>query len=297
LQRQSTNDVRLLAPNRSVLTVLTSPTGRILDLLRLLKEEDTSILALTLPGYTAATGRYLKSRIFFMDKVSVEDCSGEWYLVDLDGAQAKAQLERLRLEAPGLDRVTSGVTFGATVRVVGQPGLAGTGYRLVAPAAARQIIEQALAEAGGERLDSTLYEILRIEAGLPVAGAELNERYTPLETGLGEAISSTKGCYTGQEVIARQLTYDKVTQHLAGLRLSGPVTAGLPVLAEGRAVGTVTSFAQSPVYGPIALAILKRPFHEPGREVQVGEGESVRATVSALPFAPGRPEDLAHLSS
>jgi folate-binding protein YgfZ len=179
--------------------------------------------------------------------------------------------------------------------VVGQPGLAGTGYRLVAPAIARQAVEQALAEAGGERLDPALYEILRVEAGLPAAGAELDERYTPLETGLGEAISSTKGCYTGQEVIARQLTYDKVTQHLAGLRLSAPVTSGLPVLAEGRGVGTVTSFAQSPVYGPIALAILKRPFHEPGREVQVGEG--VRATVSALPFAPDRPEDLAHLSS
>lgn len=297
LQRQSTNDVRLLAPNRSVLTVLTSPTGRILDLLRLLKEQDATILALTLPGYAAATGRYLKSRIFFMDKVSVEDCSGQWSLFDLEGARAGELLGSLGLETPGIDQVTSGDVFGTAVRVVGQPGLAGTGFRLIVPAAALLVVEKSLAEAGGERLDHARYEILRVEAGLPAAGTELDERYTPLETSLDGAISSTKGCYTGQEVIARQLTYDKVTQRLAGLRLSAPVAAGLPVFVEGRAIGAVTSFAQSPVYGPIALAILKRPFHEPGREVQVGAGEGIRATVSGLPFSSDPPEDLDPISS
>jgi folate-binding protein YgfZ len=101
---------------------------------------------------------------------------------------------------------------------------------------------------------------MRVEAGLPAAGAELSEDYTPLEAGLAAAISSTKGCYTGQEVLARQITYDKVTQHLCGLRLTRRAQPGGRVWApDGSPVGRVTSAATSPRFGEIALAVVKRP--------------------------------------
>jgi tRNA-modifying protein YgfZ len=130
-------------------------------------------------------------------------------------------------------------------------------------------------------LSDAEYEILRLEAGLPAAGHELTEEYTPLETGLEQLVSTSKGCYTGQEVLARQVNYDKVTRHLAGLRLKAEVPAGSSVTSEGKPAGIITSIAISPRLGPIALAVLRRPYHEPGTAVSVGE---IKGTVEALPF-------------
>jgi folate-binding protein YgfZ len=278
----------MLAPGRSVLTVLTSPTGRILDVLHLVREEGQagpSLLALTLPDQAGKTAAFLKNRIFFMDQVAVTDTGAEFIQVDLEGVEASALLGRLGLDPPGLDEVTSGEIHNLPIRVIGKRGLAGLGYRLLAPSPADAVLEDTLALAGATRLEVPEYEILRVEAGLPAAGAELIETYTPLEAGLDRAISSTKGCYTGQEVIARQVTYDKVTQHLTGLKLDLPVKAGDEIWAEGRQVGKITSAVASPRLGPIALGIIKRPYHTPGQTVAVGKAGLDRlATVVTLPF-------------
>jgi folate-binding protein YgfZ len=286
LQRQSTNDVNKLAPGKSVLTVLTTPAARILDVLRMMIDEDGAIGAVTLPGYAGETARYLKSRIFFMDKVAVEDAGAEFFQVDLEGRKAHAVLSRLGLDlAPGVDEVTTGEVQGVPVRVIGQAGLAGTGFRLLAPTGSAGQIESTLRGAGAERLTPGQYEIFRIEAGLPAARAELSEEYTPLETGLERAVSDGKGCYTGQEVIARQVTYDKVTQRLAGLRLAEPVEVGERIWAEGRIVGRITSYADSPSFGPIALGIIKRPFYEPGTSLETGSDlRKAPAKAVSLPF-------------
>ena len=106
--------------------------------------------------------------------------------------------------------------------------------------------------------------------------------YSPLEAGLAWACAENKGCYTGQEIIARQVTYDKVTRVLVGLRSAALLAPGADVLAAGRAVGSVTSAAFSPaLQTPVALAILKRPAHEPGTVVTVGDAAAV---VTPLPF-------------
>jgi folate-binding protein YgfZ len=136
-------------------------------------------------------------------------------------------------------------------------------------------------------LQDQTYQILRVEAGIPAPRAELTEDYTPLETGLGWAVAEGKGCYTGQEVIARQLTYDKVTQHLVGLRLNRSAQPGKRVWAEGKPAGAVTSAVHSPRFGEIALAIIKRPHHQAGTLVHAGdtEAQSIPATVTSLPFS------------
>ena len=79
------------------------------------------------------------------------------------------------------------------------------------------------------------YETLRVEAGLPAVGHELTEDYTPHETNLAAWISETKGCYTGQEILARQVTYDKITRHLVGLKLDAPAQAAATIPSQGRA--------------------------------------------------------------
>jgi folate-binding protein YgfZ len=132
-------------------------------------------------------------------------------------------------------------------------------------------------------LSPEAYEVRRVELGLPGPARELTEDYTPLETNLDAAISDSKGCYTGQEIIARQVTYDKITKRMAGLKLQAPVAAGAAVHVEGRGAGEVTSAVHSPNCGAIALAILKRPHHAPGTAVTVGE-EGTRGVVVALPF-------------
>jgi len=143
-----------------------------------------------------------------------------------------------------------------------------------------------LAEAGARGLVGEAYETVRVEAGLPAAGRELTDAYTPLETGLRAAVHEAKGCYTGQEVLARQINYDKITRQMVGLRLETPVQRGAAVQVEGRGAGEVTSAVVSPRFGAIALAVVKRPHFEPGTVVMVASGEeTARGEVVALPFA------------
>jgi folate-binding protein YgfZ len=126
-----------------------------------------------------------------------------------------------------------------------------------------------------------------VENRLPAPEAELTGDFTPLEIGLEAAVSTTKGCYTGQEVIARQLNYDKVTQHLVVLRMQAPGKAGERAWVEGRPVGLLTSAAQSLRFGPLALAVIKRPYHQPKTGVIIGgDGKAggTPAVVAELPL-------------
>ncbi len=183
-------------------------------------------------------------------------------------------MQRLGIQAPALNRLSEGEIAGKRVRILAVEGCFGPGYRLLAAAPDRELVEAALQQNGALRLSPASFESLRVEAGQPQAGKELSEDYTPLEAGLLGAVADGKGCYTGQEIIARQLTYDKVTQQLCGLRLPGSAAAGERIYAEGKPAGTLTSFSQSPRFGPIALAILKRPYFQPGTQVAVGSAAS-----------------------
>jgi folate-binding protein YgfZ len=126
-------------------------------------------------------------------------------------------------------------------------------------------------------------ECLRIEAGRPRLGFELGDDVIPQEAALNDrAISFTKGCYVGQETVARLYYKGKPNRHLRGLRLSTPAERGQPVVAGEREVGRVASTCVSPTHGPIALALLRREVGV-GDSVQVGDGGAV-AEVVELPF-------------
>jgi folate-binding protein YgfZ len=284
LQRQTTNDLSVLVPGQAVLTVLVSPTARTLDVLHIIDREE-ELLLLTLPGHGENTFNYLRRRIFFNDKVHLEDASREFSQIDLEGPGASVALNSLGFgTAPQMDEVLTINDDGAHVIAVGVQGLTGLGVRLVVPAGAAESIEQALLQAGAERISTESREILRIEAGMPGAGAELVEEYTPLEVGLQSAVSGEKGCYPGQEVLARQITYDKVTRQMVGLRLGAPAQPGTRLLADGAAAGEITSAAVSPRFGPIALGVIKRPHYEVGTRLQVDVEEQVTVEVVTLPF-------------
>ena len=293
LQRQTTNDLGLLTDSTPLVTVLTSPTARILDVLTLVKTTDPvsgegQLLALTLPGRAEATAAYLNSKIFFMDNVTVVDVSGKYGQTEVIDPGAAELVSALGFQDPnGLSLVQSVVYQEQTLSLVRQEQLP---LRLLMNKSLEASVSADLQTRGGRLLSAQEFETARIEAGRPGPSDELTTDYTPLENNLKWAISETKGCYTGQEVIARQITYDKITRKLVGLQMEAEVAAGAKVWAGKQAAGSVTSTTLSGRYGPIALAMIKRPHYETGAPVTIGNQESgVAGTIVNLPFSAEQP--------
>jgi folate-binding protein YgfZ len=144
-------------------------------------------------------------------------------------------------------------------------------------------VRAALLAASAPAGTDELYEVLRIEAGLPRFGVEIGEEYIPLEANLWDDVSFTKGCYIGQEIIARMESRGKQARVLAGLRLAAPLDADgeRAVRIDGQPAGQVTSVAYSPALGPIALAFIKPALANPGAKATVG---GVQALIAELPF-------------
>ena len=156
------------------------------------------------------------------------------------------------------------------------------GVDLIGPSDAAAAAGEALRDAGAEPVTEAAAEVLRVESGRPRFGREMTTATIPEEGGINErAVSFTKGCYIGQETVARLHYRGKPNRRLRGLRLSEPVEAGAPVRLGERELGLVGTAAISPSRGPIALAILRREA-EPGARVEVGERAT--AEVVELPF-------------
>ncbi|MQC26061.1 MAG: aminomethyl transferase family protein, partial [Chloroflexi bacterium] len=168
-----------------------------------------------------------------------------------------------------VNAVVEGSNESGALRVIGQRGpTQPDSFLVLAKAELQETIQAALETNSGEALSATSAKLLRVEAGLPGAGELLGD-FTPFEVELAERVSGSKGCYTGQEVLARQVTYDKVTRQLAQLAVDGAVEVGADVLAGDKLVGKVSSVATSPRFGELALAVLRKPAHEPGTRLVI----------------------------
>jgi folate-binding protein YgfZ len=164
------------------------------------------------------------------------------------------------------------------------------GYDLLFPTGLTPRVIDAAQLAGLQEISPARADILRIEAGRPRFGIDMTADTIPLEAGIEDrAISMTKGCYVGQEVIVRVLHrgHGRVARRLVGLRAEGSdaLAAGSAIRSDGRAIGAVTSAAVSPEFGSIALGYVQRDFTQPDTRVEVGGDEAhTAATVVALPF-------------
>jgi folate-binding protein YgfZ len=168
-----------------------------------------------------------------------------------------------------------------------------TGFDLFLPPSSASAVSQALAAAGAVPADQQTYEVLRVEAGWPVLGKDMDEERLVMEAGrTRQAISYTKGCFLGQEPIVMARDRGHVNRTLLGLRIAADVlvASGAKVLHEGKDVGQVTSSVRSPRLGVIALAYLQRGSQTPGTEVEIDTPDGRRAAVIAsLPFSPTDP--------
>jgi aminomethyltransferase len=169
--------------------------------------------------------------------------------------------------------------------VAGCAPLCGGGAAVYAPPEALAELAAALADAGAAALDADTLDVLRVEAGHGAFGRELSAEYIPLETNLWDAISFNKGCYIGQEIIARMESRGRLAKQLRGLRLPEGLPGGLALPAKlaigDKEAGDLTSLAESPRHGLIGLAYVRSAHAEPGTALEVG---GAHAEVAALPF-------------
>lgn len=287
LQRMSTNDINTLQPGQAAVTILTSPVARIDAVFTVLCRPD-ELWLLPAPGGAEDLAQRLRSQIFFMDKVKVTDLSQEYTRLRVIGPKAGAVLAKtgfaVQDEPDGTFEEENGVV------ALKQMAYDLPGYELIVPAADVQALVERLGAVGAHLLpeeeaeDGGAYEIRRVELGRPRVGHELVDDFNPLEAGMAWVCAENKGCYTGQEIIARQISYDKVTKTLVGLYSQEPLDVGTDIEAadESRAAGMVTSAVYSPNLGrPIALAVIRRPHNQPGTTL-TADGQTV--TVVGLPF-------------
>ena len=290
LQRLSTNDFRKLAPGAGLPTVLATATGRVIALLVACATEDAIYLR-TPRDRAGALAAHFNSLIFWNDELEVSDLSAETIQFGLFGPGATewladtvgALLDDLQPYA-----WRDGAIGSVPTMIQRSGALEASDWTIVTAAKHRSEVHSVLAAA--PLLDDDQVEVLRVEKGIPAWGGELGDQVTPLEAGLRAAISDNKGCYTGQEIIARQLNYDKVTRRMVGLLLpaDAPI-AGLKgaTIAGGGRGGFVGTAVWSPaLHRPIALAFVPRDVAEPGAIVTIKDASSeIACEVTGLPFA------------
>lgn len=269
------NDVTGLGPGQSLYAVMLTPKGRMIADLRVIRRDSDLLLeadVAALPAIRENLAHYVPPLF-----ARSEDVSGQYRVLGVYGPRCD---EALRA---GVASVTEPVLIMDT-EYAGLPG-----RDVVVPAASFEALWSALVTAGARPAGRATLEVLRIEAGSPRWGAELDGDVIPLEAGLGErAISTTKGCYTGQEVIIRILHRGHVNRLLRGILLGehAPAERGAELFREGdaKAVGRVTSSCWSPrLDETIALAFVRRQV-EPGTVLRLGGPAGAEARVVELPF-------------
>lgn len=292
LQGQLTNDVEGLEPGEGcyaalldrkghmqadmrVLNLSGAPYGPVRSIRRTGTERDEAIWIDVEPVALDAVRRHLETYKIGRE-VEVEDVTAERALLSLIGPRSAG----LAGAPPLPEHAGEAIAVGGTECVaVGTTG----GIDLIAAAGDAERLRAALADAGAVEVGLEAVEILRVEAGTPRFGAEMDGGTMPAEAGIVEsAVDFEKGCYIGQETVARLHYRGKPNRHLRGLRLASPAAAGATLRLGDREVGRVGSSCVSPLHGPIALAVLRREA-EPGAELAVGE-DGVTARVVDLPF-------------
>lgn len=291
LQGLLTNDLAGAQADRAVYASLLTPKGRMIADVRALKQPDGAVLMDLDAGALEGTIVHLKKMVPPLF-ARFEAPTPPLAVLGVYGPRAPGALaDALGIETPpdAAEDSLLRVSFrGDDVVAVATRYAGGAGFDLFAPAASADALRDALVDAGARQASLATLEVLRIEAGRPRWGAELDPQRIPLEAGLLErSISTTKGCYTGQEVIVRILHRGHVNWHLRGLLLGDAPApdSGTELAPEngGKVVARVTSATTSPALGQtVALAYTRREI-EPGAELVTPSGAVAR--VVALPFA------------
>jgi tRNA-modifying protein YgfZ len=273
LHGQVSNDIEALEPGRGCYAAFLTPKGKMLGDLRVLNLGDELFLdteRVSLQSLFNMIRNYKLGRDVELHKRTVERG-----LLSLVGRGARAAAGAADLGSAEHDNA-AGEIGGVPVRLVATAA----GVDLICDAERTDDLKDALAV---PEVSEAAAEVVRVEAGRPRYGLDLDDSVIPQEAGLNErAVSFTKGCYVGQETVARLFYRGKPNRHLRGLRLSDAAATGDTLRLGEREVGRLGSSVVSPALGPIGLAIVRREA-SPGDTVAVGDS-GVTATLVELPF-------------
>jgi tRNA-modifying protein YgfZ len=277
LHGQVTNEVEGLEPGRGCYAAFLTHKGKMLGDLRILDFGDELLLdteRVALQELFNMIRRYKLGRDVELHKRTVQ-----MGLLSLIGPHAR--------RVAGADALGEAEHDNVRAEIGGEPVVlvaTDVGVDVFCAADATEPVRAALATGGAEPVPEEAAEVLRVERGRPRYGVELDDSVIPQEAGLNErAVSFDKGCYVGQETVARLFYRGKPNRHLRGLRLSGPAATGDALVLGEKQVGRLATVAVSPVHGTIALAIVRREA-PPGTTLAVA-GTDTTAEVVELPFA------------
>jgi folate-binding protein YgfZ len=299
LQGLLTNDILALSTGSGCYACLLTAQGRMVSDMYVL-ETGESIL-IDLEGFVGARVAEHLERFVFSEDVEVADITGSTAQLGVFGPRAGSVIA-LALSAPPVSAADLEAMpvlgnramdwNGTTVTVVRRDDLGGLGFDLIVPRDNAGALTSELVAAGAVVVDPEAAEVCRVEAWHPGFGQDMTEDTIPLEAGIQDrAISLTKGCYVGQEIIIRVLHrgHGRVARKLVGLTFSSEVpvpAAGTPIRSGDREIGAITSAVLSPaLQHPIAMGYVHRDFVEPGTQVTVlAADQAAQAVVVSLPF-------------
>jgi tRNA-modifying protein YgfZ len=277
LQGQLTNDIEALAPERGCYAALLNRKGHLQADMRVLRLEAGELWLDLEPLAAERVLAHLRTYSVGRD-VEVEDATDRWAIVSLIGPRSAevSGFEGLGAEHAQRYRDWDGIEVLAVATDVG--------LDLITETEREARLTELLEGVGAAEVSEPAAEIVRVESGRPRFGVDMGPESMPAEAGITErAVNFEKGCYIGQEPVARLHYRGKPNRTLRGLRLSALAAHGDSLLVGEREVGTIGTVCLSPSLGPIALAIVRREAEEGGR-LTVGDG-GVTAEVVALPFS------------
>jgi tRNA-modifying protein YgfZ len=280
LQGQLTNDVEALEAGQGCYAALLDRKGHVVADMRVLRLENGQIWLDTEPAALPGLLRHLRTYSIGRE-VEIEDVSEGWGISSLigPGSAAIAGFDGLGPEHVQRSRQWDGIEVLAVATDLG--------LDLITRTDRVGVIRELLNAAGAVEVSEAAAEIVRVESGRPRFGAEISAATMPAEAGIVErAVDFEKGCYIGQEPVARLHYRGKPNRRLCGLRLSAAAQPGDPLWLGEREVGTIGTACVSPALGPIALAVVRREA-EPGADLRIGDAET-SAEVVELPFGSSR---------
>lgn len=283
LQGMLTNDVRSLEPGCGMAAAHLDRNGKIITDLRVYADKDEILL--DVPAGRAEALREALERFLVADDVEIAPAD-EQPLAGLEGARAAELLARVFGAQPPVQRFAHSTArlAGTAYRLIAASEVGRKGFVVAGPENASEYCLSVLRAAGAVSASGEVLEILRVESGVPRYGVDMTEDNLVMEVGLADAISFTKGCYLGQEVVERIAARGHVNRRLCGLLVDGDVlpAPGTVLRAGGREAGHVTSAVRSIALDRvIALGYVRRDHWDPGTALDAG---GARATVTALPF-------------
>jgi folate-binding protein YgfZ len=289
-----TNDMKTLEPQRWMPAVFPNVQGRMIAAVRVIRlqdEENTSRFLLDTEAATYAAVLKTIERFRMAGDFRVVDITGDTLCFSVQGKQALSQVRSVFLkDEPPHNGVAQTSWNAVSVTVIRASHTAEDGVDVFVDRADGFELVESFANAGVVRVDPETLETLRIEAGVPRFGIDMDETNVVSETNLDDAVSFTKGCYIGQEIIARIKYRGHVAKKLTGLTLEAKnvPAAGAAIRSnEGKDIGRVTSATLSPkLDSAIALGYVRYEYLAAGTQVVVGE-EALRASVTGLPFVRG----------